>query len=178
MKYAIVVLLVGALALVGCAAPSVVPIEEVDESPPVVVESSGAITAIPTIYEVSERGSTGVEPPKYTISNFSLGSEADLPITLHNGTNESISFIVSYRVPSYTEEGYAPMTAIGESWLSFEPSTPVLQPKEKNSFIATLHLPSDAVVPDKWEFWIAIKEAGQTGQVQTEICVRVFVNMH
>ena len=114
MKYVIVVLLVGVFALVGCVAPaqSVTPEEEAS---PMVIESSGAIIAIPTLYEVSESGSTGFEPPKYTIDNFSLGNEADLPVTLHNGTNEEITFLVSYRVPSYTEEGYVPAPVIGES---------------------------------------------------------------
>jgi len=177
--FTIAILLLFIVALVGCSySPvKVTPIAAEDPEEPVAIKSYGAITAIPATYELSSKGAVGFEPGKYTISNFGVGKEADLPITLHSDRTEPIVFQLSYRTPSYTKEGYALAPEVVGDWLFFETSSPILQAQERREFMATLCLPDNATVPDKWEFWIAIKEVGQTSQVQVEGCLRVFVNM-
>lgn len=192
MKYIVVTLAIGTLLLMGCSSamppastPPPLPTPEIPEREVVVtpspvkveIEIEGAITAIPATYELSDKGAVGFEPGKYDIGNFAPGKEADLPITLHSNRDEPVSFLLSYRTPSYTREGYALAPEITRDWLSFDTTTPTLKVKERLGIVAILSLPEDAEVPDKWEFWIAIKEAGQTSQVQTEGCLRVFVNM-
>lgn len=202
MKRMPIVVMLLVLLLVGCSQPAVsgkvpildsdnvvldipdeviLPADEVKDTPetkevaPVTVVSSGAISAIPVTYDLSDKGAVGFEPGKYTIENLLPGREADLLITLHSDRNTPIVFNLSYRTPSYTKDGYVIAPSEAEGWLSFATATPALEACERKGFIATLSLPEDAVVPDEWEFWIAIKEAGQTSQVQTEGCLRVFV---
>jgi len=166
------------------SAPSpviVVPDEEkgevvvIPDEPPITIRSSGAISAIPANYVLSEKGAVGFEPGKYTIENLSPGRSADLLIVLHSDRKTPITFALSYRIPSYTVDGYDTAPFEADGWLLFETDTPTLEACEKKGIKATITVPEDASVPDKWEFWIAIKEAGQTSQVQTEGCMRVFV---
>ena len=147
----------------------------IPDEPPITIRAAGAISAIPANYVLSEQGAVGFEPGKYSIENLTPGKSADLLIILHSDRDTPITFALSYRIPSYTIDGYdiAPVEADG--WLSFETDTPTLEACEKKGITATISVPEDAKVPEKWEFWVAIKEAGQTSQVQTEGCMRVFV---
>jgi len=180
MKYVLITLmLLLALASLSCSSVRVSSEEGKDEAlMPVTIEASGAISAIPATYSLSDRGAVGFEPGKYTIENLSEGKEADLPIILHSNRDAPITFHISYRKPSYTKEGYAFAPDEVSDWLSFSNPTPILQAQEKMEVVATIRLPNKVTLPEKWEFWIAIKESGQISQVQIEGCLRVFVNMY
>ncbi len=171
MKGLVVIFLIGSLILVGCSPSPVVEPTDVE------IEMEGNIYATPVDYTTTEKTSVGFSPGKYTIDNFSAGKQADLPIMLHNGGDEPCTLAITYRNPDFIEEGYvrAPVEVVG--WLVIQEAYLELKPKEKKEILVTLDMPEGAEIEGNWEFWVAIKDASQTGMVQTEGCVRVFVNM-
>ena len=141
----------------------------------------GNVYATPVDYVVTEKEAekeaVGFHDALYTIGNFAPGKEADILITLHNEGRESHTLAIAYRVPSFTKEGYVGAPGSARDWLVIEEPIVVLKPREKKEIVLTMCLPMDADTPDKWEFWVAIRDTEQVGMVQTEGWVRIFVDM-
>jgi len=170
MKVLIIMILVGSLLLVGCSSPAT-------ELAEVEIEAEGNIYATPVDYLTTEKASVGFSPGKYTIDNFAPGRQADLPIIFHNGGDKACILAITYRNPDFVGDGYAVAPRETVNWLVISEPHLILKPKEKRETLLILNMPEDAEAPDNWEFWVSIKDTSQTGMVQTEGCVRVFVNM-
>jgi hypothetical protein len=53
----------------------------------------------------------------------------------------------------------------------------VLAAKETKDVLIALEMPKGAKAPDKWEFWVVVKDNSQTGMVQTELACRWLITM-
>jgi len=194
MRRIILALFLGILLLGGCAQapeipgipgpmpileekPTVTPEEILPPPPPPPQELEGNIYATPLDYILTDKASIGFSPGKYTIDNFGPGKEADLPITIHNGSNEPKDFQISYRYPDRLREGYEAPPFDAYSWLILDEPIVTLKSKEKRETTTILRMPPEEEAPNEWEFWVSIKDLSQTGMVHTEGCLRVFVNM-
>lgn len=71
--------------------------------------------------------------------------------------------------------GFAPGEA--KDWVIIADADPVLAPKETREILIVLDLPVDAVVPPKWEFWIAVKDVTERKMVSTALCSRWLIYM-
>jgi hypothetical protein len=121
---------------------------------------------------------TWISPGKVNVANFYPGGVAEYPITIHNGNDEPTTFNVRYRFPDHVGEGYVKPSAEVQDWVIIAEMTPVLLPRETRDIMVTLAMPLDAVVfAQKWEFWVAVSNAGQTGMVRTEMATRWIVDM-
>lgn len=169
MKALVVAVLMGSLILAGCSSPMV-------ESTEVEIEAEGNIYATPVDYSTTNKSSVGFSPGKYHIGNLRAGKQADLPITIHNGSDEVCSLAIAYRVPDFVDEGYATPPFGASDWLIVPEANLEVRPQEKRETILTIDIPEGATTPDKWEFWISVKDTSQTGMVQTEGCLRIFVS--
>lgn len=156
-------LLIGILLLVGCnqATPPYIP----------PVDNTSVNGEPPT-------DRTWISPAKVHIGNFYSGARAEWDLSVHNGNNAVAEFVVVYRIPDYTSEGYAKPSIEAKDWIIITDSNPVLMPYETRDILIALDVPVTAVITtDKWEFWISVKDVTQGGTIQTELCSRWLVVM-
>jgi hypothetical protein len=120
---------------------------------------------------------TWISPGKVTVTNFYPGATAEYPVTIHNGNNDFTSFSVNYRSPDNMATGYARPPAEVQYWVIIADETPILAPRETRDILVTLTMPANAAVfSEKWEFWISISDATQSGQVQTAMAIRWLIS--
>ena len=171
--------------LVGCSPTSTaeptktsnIPVEVTPEGNlDVEYQLEGNIYATPVDYSTTDKFSVGFSPGKYHIDNLIPGRQADLPITLHNGSDEVCTLIIAYRIPDFVDDGYVMAPSSASGWLIIPDKILEIRPREKKETILTIDIPEGATTTAKWEFWVSIKDSSQTGMVQTEGCMRVFVN--
>lgn len=121
---------------------------------------------------------TWISPGKVMIGNFHAGGRAEYPLTIHNGQDVSVEYLVYYRTPDHVGEGYVKAPSTVQDWVIIADPTPVLAPYETKDIMVVLEMPSDAKDPaPNWEFWVGVKDNSQAGMVQTELCVRWLVQM-
>jgi len=155
----LIVLLIAVVLLTGCAQPSIPSAEPVE--PP------------PELYD-----KTWISPGKVEVGNFYPGARAEWPLTIHNGNAEPAQFEVKYREPGSVEEGYVKAPSIAQDWVIIADPAPILEGFETREVLIAIVMPEGAESPaPKWEFWIAVKDATQTGTVQTELALRWLVTM-
>jgi len=159
MKWLVALIMIAGLMLAGCPQPSAPPTVETAEPPPELYDK------------------TWVSPGKVEIGNFYPGARAEYMISLHNGSDETAEFSVSYRVSDNITEGYEPAPVTAEGWVIIAEPSPVLAAKETKDILIAVEMPGDAEAPPKWEFWIVAKDVTQTGMVQTELACRWLVAM-
>jgi hypothetical protein len=158
MKKLIVLLAaVAVLLLAGCPAPST-DVETLE--PP------------PELYD-----KVWISPGKVNVGHFYPGARAEYPVTIHNGNDQPTEFSITYKVPSSVEEGFVVAPEAAEDWVIIADPTPVLEAKETREVLIVLVMPEDAEAPEKWEFRVSVKDASQTGMVQTELACRWLVTM-
>jgi hypothetical protein len=119
---------------------------------------------------------TWVSPGKVRITNLAPGGTARGSITIHNGSDTEAGFSVYYRIPDYTQEGFASAPAEARGWVTPVDIAPVLSPNETKEIEVVLRLPKDATNPERWEFWIGVK-ADSGGSLATELCSRWLISM-
>jgi hypothetical protein len=114
---------------------------------------------------------TWLAPAKIQINRVTPDQEIRQTLQVHNGSRKEARYSVYYRTPDYTESGYsaAPLEAV--KWLSITDNAPVLKPQETGEIIVTLTIPLKAATPDRWEFWIGVKEMIDN-TVAAELCSR------
>jgi len=121
---------------------------------------------------------TWISPGKVLIGNFHAGGRAEYPITIHNGKDVPIEFLVYYRVPDHVPEDITKAPDTVQDWVIIADPTPVLAPYETRDILVVLEMPGTAKDPaPKWEFWVGVKDNSQSGMVQTELCCRWLVSM-
>jgi len=157
MKKLIVLIVAGGLLLLaGCAKP--------------VVETPS--TSSDELYN-----DVWISPGKVEVGNFHDGARAEYPLTIHNGKDQPTKFSVTYRVADNTAEGFVRAPDVAEDWVIIADPTPVLAAKETREVLIAVEMPKGANAPPKWEFWVAVRDATQTGMVQTELACRWLVAM-
>lgn len=175
IRLVIGLLIVTTLLLTGCTqqAPYIPPVE-----PPYTPPVSDGSTAVDntTDWEKAHQDRTWISPGKVQIGNFHAGAQAEWPLTIHNGNDYAASFATKYRVPNKVEEGYAYAPIEARDWVIIADPTPVLMPKETREILITVAMPNGAIAPNKWEFWISVKDTTQAGMVITELCSRWLVS--
>lgn len=149
--------------------PSPEPTQESDPAPPIRMPSGGE--------GEPPEDMTWISPGVVEVSYFYPGATAEWPIRIHNGNNEVATFEVRYRAPDRLREGFEIAPEAAQSWVMITDPTPVFLPLETREIMIVVELPGDAIVPPKWEFWIAAKDTSQAGFVQTELCSRWLISM-
>jgi hypothetical protein len=118
-----------------------------------------------------------ISPGKVMVSHFYPGARAEYSLSIHNGNDQPTKFSVSFKEPGNAEEGYVAAPATAQDWVIIADPTPVLAAKETKDVLIAVEMPKGAEAPKKWEFWVAVKDASQTGMVQTELACRWLVTM-
>lgn len=187
-KYMVLGILITSLLLTGCTSV-VQPLEKAPVSTPevqitpqeakvheVVERDYGSkdVAATPSYEEPQDY--TWISPSKVEVSNFFPGARAEYPLTIHNGSTEPARFSVSYMEPTREVNGFVKAPEDARKWLQTEKSVE-LQPGETTETLVAIELPEDVETPDKWEFWVAVKDTTQSGIVQTEVASRWMVEM-
>jgi len=150
------IIVTGLLLVAGCTQPSV----ETPSPPP------------DELYD-----EVWISPGKVMVGNFYSGARAEYPVTIHNGKDQPVEFSVTYRVADNTAEGFVRAPDVAEDWVIIADPTPVLAAKETREVLIAVEMPKGANAPPKWEFWVAVRDATQTGMVQTELACRWLVTM-
>jgi len=101
---------------------------------------------------------TWVGPAKVQITNLRPGNSVGQKITIHNGGKTGANFLVYYRTPDYVQKGYVMAPAEAPNWLKIEDENPILAPGETRDIQVILDLPDNAQTPERWEFWIGVRE--------------------
>ena len=83
-------------------------------------------------------------------------------------------FSVYYREPDHLLEGYESAPSQAKDWVIIADKSPVIMPQTTEEIMVALDMPADykRELPPRWEFWIGVSEAGDTGMVVTELCSR------
>jgi hypothetical protein len=118
-----------------------------------------------------------ISPGKVNVGHFYAGARAEYPLTIHNGNDQSTEFSITYREASSPDEDYNQAPDGAQDWVIIADPTPVLAAKETKEVLIALEMPKDATAPEKWEFRVVVKDASQTGMVQTELACRWLVTM-
>jgi hypothetical protein len=157
MKKLIGLIIVTALLLAGCG-PSSQGIEKPQPGPELYDE-------------------VWISPGKVNVGHFYAGARAEYPLTIHNGNDQPTEFSITYRVATGTDEEFVVAPDEAQDWVIIADPTPVLAAKETREVLIALEMPKNAEAPAKWEFRVVVKDASQTGMVQTELACRWLVTM-
>lgn len=151
------IIVTGFLLLAGCT-PSA-PVIETPEPPP-------------DLYD-----KVWISPGKVLVGHFYPGARAEYHLSIHNGNDQPTEFSVSFKEPGSTDNGYVTAPSEAYDWVIIADPTPVLAAKETREVLIAVEMPKGAEAPEKWEFWVAVKDVSQTGMVQTELACRWLVTM-
>lgn len=137
--------------------------------------TSGSVTELPN---EPPQDRTWISPGKVLISNYYAGGTAEYPITVHNGKDTTCAFIIQYRIPDRTADGYSMPPLEIKDWIIIADTTPVLAGRETRDIAVTLAMPKDATITSKqWEFWVSVIDNSQQGMIKTEMASRWLVSM-
>jgi len=179
MKGLVILLVILTLLLAGCGALYDRSMKELDveETPEVVSGGENIVVDIDEgisefIEIIGPMDSTWIGPGKVTFGNFVPGNEATYPITIHNGSSDSKSFLMWVMTPSLASEEYSNFIREVSTWVTFGDNGFIMAPKETRRVFVTLKMPDSTFVPHRnWEFWIAVKE-GQSSFIQEAVASR------
>ena len=118
-----------------------------------------------------------ISPGKVNVGHFFPGARAEYPLTIHNGNDQPTEFSITYKEASSTDEGYNQAPDEAQDWVIIADPTPVIAAKETREVLIAVEMPEGATAPEKWEFWVAVKDETQTSMVQTELACRWLVTM-
>jgi len=94
-------------------------------------------------------------------------------LTIEYDHQSSTTYSVYYRNPDTLKAGYSAPPAGAQSWIIIADPSPVLAPYETREVMVTLMMPSKAVAPDKWSFWVGVTEKSNAGAgvaISIELC--------
>ncbi len=120
---------------------------------------------------------TWLSPGKIQVSNLSPGNRVNQNIKIHNGNEQSTKFSIYYRMPDYVENNFIAAPADARNWLIIAEDSPTLAPQETKEIQVVLDLPDKAQTPERWEFWIGVKE-NKEARLATELCTRWLITMN
>jgi hypothetical protein len=149
--------------------------EETISSVPLKTELYGDLNEIKISSSISE----DLVAEKYLPANRCLyirGFKPDAVRQLTLAYPRYTGYSLYCRAPDKPAEGYAGITDTG--WIAFSDPSPVMAPGETRDITVSLNTPVDSDLPDdRWEFWIGVKESGNTSSISIELCSRWRVNM-
>ncbi len=119
---------------------------------------------------------TWLSPGKIQVNNLRPGNSIKQKIKLHNGNEQATKFSIYYRMPDYVENNFIPAPDDARDWIIIAEDSPVLAPQETKEIQVVLDLPDKAQTPERWEFWIGVKESKEA-RLATELCVRWLIIM-
>jgi hypothetical protein len=119
---------------------------------------------------------TWISPAKIQIRNLGPGSSVKQNVRIHNGNETATEFLVYYRTPDYVEASFVTAPADARNWLTIGEEILSLAPRQTKEIQVVLNLPEDAQIPERWEFWIAVKE-NNGSQVVAELASRWLITM-
>ena len=90
---------------------------------------------------------------------------------------EYSTYAVYYKTPNALTEGYSVPPSGAKDWIIISDPSPVLAPFETREIQVSVVMPAGASAPNKWEFWIGVKDSSQGGMVQIELSSRWLVSM-
>jgi hypothetical protein len=154
----ILIIVAASLLLTGCPKPSA-PVIETPEPPA-------------DLYD-----KVWISPGKINVGHFYPGARAEYPLSIHNGNDQQAEFSITFKEPGNTSEGYVAAPATAEDWVIIADPTPVIAAKDTKTVVIAVEMPKGAKAPDKWEFWVVVKDSSQTGMVQTELACRWLITM-
>lgn len=129
----------------------------------------------PNIEEPELKG-IRITPGLVEVDNYYCGAIAEYYVEIENDTNREAVFVVSYRYPTRTKEGFSfPSDRFG-GWLRIEKPVVIILPREKQEVLITLNIPEEEEVTEDFEFWVSVMEQGQ-GMIRTEMCQKWRVSM-
>lgn len=105
-----------------------------------------------------------VSPAVVEIGNYHSGARKEWRIRIHNGRDTKSDYLVSYKVPVETADGYAMPLPEAEFWVMIAERTPMLAPKETRDVLVAFAIPDEEntkyskLAGTKWEFWIRVVE--------------------
>jgi hypothetical protein len=80
------------------------------------------------------------------------------------------------RAPDKPAEGFSGIP--DTTWIAFSDPSPLMAPAETRDITISLNTPVDSdLTDDRWEFWIGVKEAGNTSSISIELCSRWLVTL-
>ena len=120
---------------------------------------------------------TWIDPGKVKVANYSQGARVEHWVIVHNGGSEQAKIIITLNEPSRTEEGYVAAPEGYTEWVKIVPDSFTAYPQGTYKVPIVLEVPKGTPTPDKWEFWVNVKDASQKGLIQTELVSRWMVAM-
>ena len=92
-------------------------------------------------------------------------------LTIHNGSASGL-YTILLKTPDFVGDGYG-LPPIGITpWVTIENGNPTLQPYETRQIRVTILIPSNAICPERFEIWLAVKNLTLKGMAQIEIVSR------
>lgn len=200
MKKYLLVLLLSLIALTGCTSAAVMP-TGYNNVPPITITETQVVNTtttepavtLPPVTTTATKvidlnDTTFVYPAKMCVNLNSSRGGTTLKIQVHNGTDYDSLFDVYYDRPTeisreqvsdkFTPElkgvyEIAPKEAV--KWIKVEPTKSIMSKWTENVEF-TLTIPEDAIVPDKWYFYLMARD-GNHGNIAAANGVTVFINM-
>jgi len=183
----------GSLLVVSCAGTpeAALPEPEVESIPPEVTNEVAVAPVSTILLEVEEPTDrvTNIDDIQYPtdtasfviggpyIEGYYAGGRAEFQVKVYHNGSEPAEYQAEFKYPDPKNltDGFAfPPRGIN-NWVEVWNSSLILEPGEEGKFNCTLEVPIGIELPDKWEFWIAIKDIRQESFVQLETCRRVLV---
>lgn len=120
---------------------------------------------------------TWISPATYTVENYYAGYTINCVLRVHNGNSESAPFSILYTQPDSLDEGFSAPPSDTKKWVNISDSYPIIEAYETKSITITMNMTEESIVPDKWMFWICVKDISQDTMVQTRLCSKVKITM-
>lgn len=108
------------------------------------------------------------------VGNLTADTRRVITIDYHHDSPSE--FLVEYKAPDKTWEGYAAAPVAAKAWVSIAQHQVILQPYQTKAVAVTLQTPPGIVLPGKWEFDIAVSEVTEASYV-TETVSRFLITM-
>jgi hypothetical protein len=149
--------------------------EIITENTETVIEPITPAVINETSSDVEKRmsGVTWLNPGKVNIDGLYSGASGEYKIKIHNAKTIPITFSVYSREAATTTEGYTKLPPEFNRWISITPSSITIPAQSIGEVLVTVKVGlRDRVINKKYEFWIGVMEASQTGVIRSEICSR------
>jgi hypothetical protein len=181
--------LVVTFSTMSCKSPEVkidpitlLPITVTDDGKPVIddkpiVDTVIEPTIVPsgTVNEIEKQMEKVIwlTPGKVNIDNLYPGGKGEYIIRVHNPKNETMTFTIYNREATTCTEGYYKLPPEFNKWIIITPSTLIVPAKSVGEVTVKVEVGlRDKATNKKYETWIGVIDAGQTGMIRNELCSR------
>jgi hypothetical protein len=109
------------------------------------------------------------------VGNLTADTRRVITINYHHDSPSE--FLIAYKVPGETWEGYASAPVAAKGWVTIAQPRVTLKPYETKAVAISLQTPAGVLLPAKWEFDIAVSEVTEASYV-TETNSRFLITMN